>query len=85
MSGVPTMTIELRGHTDSTNSTGDPEFNQKLSQQRADAVRDALITAGIKAERVTAVGYGDTKPVATNATEEGRARNRRTEFIILTR
>lgn len=85
MQGVPTMTIELRGHTDSTNSTGDPEFNQKLSQQRADAVRDALITAGIKAERVTAVGYGDTKPVATNATDEGRARNRRTEFIILTR
>jgi len=85
MSSVPTMTIELRGHTDSTNSTGDPEFNMKLSQQRADAVRDALIAAGIKAERVTAKGYGDTKPVATNTTEEGRARNRNTEFIILTR
>lgn len=85
MNGMPTMTIELRGHTDSTNSTEDPEFNMKLSQQRADAVRQALVNAGIKAERITAKGFGDTVPLASNSTEEGRARNRRTEFIILTR
>jgi outer membrane protein OmpA-like peptidoglycan-associated protein len=85
MNGMPAMTIELRGHTDSTNSTDDPEFNMKLSQQRADAVKQALVNAGIKAERITAKGFGDTVPLASNSTEEGRARNRRTEFIILTR
>ena len=82
MRAYPGMTIELRGHTDSTNSTGDPDFNQKLSQSRADAVRSALINEGIAPGRITSVGYGDTRPVADNLTEEGRARNRRTEFVV---
>lgn len=82
MKAYPGMTIELRGHTDSTNSTGDPDFNQNLSQARAEAVRTALVARGIASGRVRAVGYGDTRPVATNTSAEGRARNRRTEFVI---
>lgn len=82
MKAMPTMTIELRGHTDSTNNTGDPAFNNKLSQQRADAVKEALISNGIVADRIVSRGFGDTVPVANNSTEDGRARNRRTEFVI---
>jgi outer membrane protein OmpA-like peptidoglycan-associated protein/Mg-chelatase subunit ChlD len=79
------MTIELRGHTDNVNKTNDPEYNNKLSQKRAEAVRDAIVKAGIDAKRVTAKGYGDTMPIAPNTDEEGRAKNRRTEFIVLTK
>lgn len=82
MKVYPAMTIELRGHTDSTNNTKDPQFNQKLSQQRAEAVKEALVKAGIAANRITAVGFGDSMPVASNTTEDGRARNRRTEFVV---
>lgn len=82
MKAMPTMTIELRGHTDSTNNTGDPAFNNKLSQQRADAVKEALINSGIDGARIVSRGFGDTVPVAPNTTDEGRARNRRTEFVI---
>jgi len=85
MNNYPSMTIELRGHTDSTNSTGDPQYNQKLSQSRAEAVREAIIAAGIKGSRITAKGYGESMPIATNTTPEGRQRNRRTEFVILSR
>ena len=83
MTAVPTLKIELRGHTDSTNSTGDPNYNVKLSQQRADAVRDALIRRGIDGGRIRAIGFGESMPVATNTTAEGRAQNRRTEFVII--
>ncbi|MCS6807261.1 MAG: OmpA family protein [Bacteroidota bacterium] len=75
--------IELRGHTDSQNSTKDPQHNLKLSQRRAEAVRDALIKQGIRPERIFAKGFGDSQLVASNATPEGRAQNRRTEFAIL--
>lgn len=85
MRAYKNMTIELRGHTDNQNRTGDPDYNQKLSQRRAEAVRDAIIKAGVDGSRVLAVGRGDTVPVADNSTEEGRAKNRRTEFIVLTR
>jgi outer membrane protein OmpA-like peptidoglycan-associated protein len=85
MNRYPNMTIELQGHTDSTNSTGDPQYNQKLSQSRAEAVRDAMIASGIKASRIIAKGYGESMPVATNKTPEGRQKNRRTEFVILSR
>ncbi len=85
MKAMPTMTIELRGHTDSTNNTGDPEFNTTLSQQRADAVKTALVKNGIEDSRITAKGFGDTVPVAPNSTPEGRARNRRTEFVVRSR
>lgn len=78
-----TINIELRGHTDSQNSTKDPEYNTKLSQRRSEAVREELIKRGISGERITAKGFGEKQPVADNATPEGRAQNRRTEFAIL--
>lgn len=83
LKAVPTLKIELRGHTDSTNSTGDPDYNTKLSQRRADAVRNELIRRGIGGDRITAIGFGESRPVADNTTPEGRAQNRRTEFVIL--
>ncbi|MGB7205332.1 MAG: OmpA family protein, partial [Anderseniella sp.] len=57
-------------------------YNQALSQRRANAVRDALIARGAKAEHLTAVGYGEDQPIADNKTKEGRAANRRTEFKV---
>ena len=73
------LQLEIQGHTD---NTGTKAANQTLSQQRAAAVRDYLIkTGGIAAARLTAVGYGDTKPVAPNTTEDGKAQNRRVELV----
>ena len=75
-----TMVIELAGHTD---NVGDPLSNQKLSQDRADAVRNYLIAKGIAANRITAKGYGDTQPVADNGTAAGKQQNRRTEVRVI--
>ena len=72
------MTMEIDGHTD---NTGDAAANLTLSQQRADAVRNYLIQKGVPESTVVAKGYGDTKPIAGNDTEEGRFRNRRIEFV----
>lgn len=83
MKAYPTLVIEIRGHTDSTNRTGDPQYNMRLSQRRAEAVRNALIQRGIQQERIIAVGYGESQPIADNSTPEGRALNRRTEFVIV--
>ena len=69
--------IEVGGHTD---DTGSPAANMGLSQRRADAVRDALVKDGVDASMLTSKGYGDTKPIASNDTPEGRLQNRRTEF-----
>lgn len=80
MTTNPKMAIEVGGHTD---NVGNDAANQQLSEQRAKAVRDFLVAHGISAERVVAKGYGETKPVATNDTEEGRAANRRTEVTVL--
>lgn len=85
MKVYPNMTIEVRGHTDNSNKTGDVNYNTALSQKRADAVRDALVKAGIDPKRITSKGYGDTQPVAPNDTDEGKAQNRRTEFIVVSR
>lgn len=82
MKVLPSMMIEVRGHTDSTNRTKDKDYNLKLSQKRADAVKDYLVKAGFSADRIKALGFGDTVPVDANTSEEGRAHNRRTEFII---
>jgi len=71
--------LEVIGHTD---NVGKPLINYKLSQERADAVADYLISLGLANERVSTVGKGDTEPVVENDSEEGRARNRRVEFII---
>ena len=72
--GRPESMIEIRGHTDNTGAAG---FNLQLSQQRAAAVRSYLISKGISAERLTAKGLGDSAPIASNETEDGRAQNRR--------
>ncbi len=76
----PHMKIEIAGHTD---NTGDADANLKLSQQRAEVVRSYLLEHGIEPERLTAKGYGSSRPQASNETEEGRQENRRTEFKIL--
>ena len=70
--------VEVAGHTDSVNSDA---YNNRLSQRRAEAVRAYLIKKGVAAERLTAKGYGESKPVADNKTATGRAQNRRVELI----
>jgi len=78
LQGAPAGTvIEIGGHTD---NTGTPAANMQLSQARADAVRDYLIQHGAAPAMLVAVGYGDTKPLGSNDTEEGRFTNRRIEF-----
>jgi outer membrane protein OmpA-like peptidoglycan-associated protein/uncharacterized protein YidB (DUF937 family) len=72
--------IEIGGHTD---NTGDAAANLQLSQQRADAVRDYLVGQGVDASGLLTKGYGDTRPIATNDTDEGRFRNRRIEFSVV--
>jgi outer membrane protein OmpA-like peptidoglycan-associated protein len=72
--------VSVEGHTD---AVGSEVANQRLSEQRAEAVRAALIAAGIDPARVTAVGYGQNRPIADNATAAGRAQNRRVEIVIL--
>ncbi|GCD78932.1 OmpA family protein [Schleiferia thermophila] len=76
----PQVKVEIAGHTD---NQGSPAYNKVLSQNRAKTVVNYLISNGIDSNRLVARGYGDTKPVADNQTEEGRQRNRRTELIIL--
>ncbi|MCP3475014.1 OmpA family protein [Bradyrhizobium sp. CCGUVB1N3] len=75
----PNATIEVAGHTD---ADGEDAFNQALSEKRAQAVIDYLVKAGLPADRFTAVGYGSTQPVAGNDTDEGKAQNRRIEFLV---
>ena len=76
----PEIRIRITGHTD---NVGSDRFNQSLSEQRANSVRSELIKLGIDANRIEAEGKGKTEPVATNETDEGRALNRRVEFMIL--
>jgi len=78
----PSMEIEISGHTD---NVGGKEANLKLSKDRAESVRQYLIKKGISASRVTSVGYGDSMPVASNDSDQGRQMNRRTEVKILKR
>lgn len=80
MNDNPKMCILISGHTD---NVGSNEFNLKLSDDRANAVRNYLITKGIHENRIVAQGFGETKPIATNETDEGRQTNRRVEFTIL--
>ncbi|QET92052.1 OmpA family protein [Roseomonas mucosa] len=75
----PGTVIEVSGHTD---NTGDPEINRTLSQRRAEAVRAALVAGGAPADQLVAKGYGSGQPVADNATEDGRFRNRRIEYRV---
>jgi OOP family OmpA-OmpF porin len=80
MKANPNTTAVIEGHTDNVDTA---EYNQKLSDARANSVRQYLINNfGIKASRLTAVGYGLTKPIASNNTEEGRQKNRRVQAVI---
>ena len=78
----PTVRIEVQGHTD---NVGDMESNMTLSRDRALTVAEYLTGHSIKASRLTSNGYGPTVPIASNSTEEGRAENRRTTFVITSR
>jgi len=75
----PGLKIQLEGHTD---SIGSDEYNQKLSEQRAGAVRDYLTTQGVPSNDTTAVGLGKADPVASNTTDAGRQKNRRVEMVV---
>jgi outer membrane protein OmpA-like peptidoglycan-associated protein/osmotically-inducible protein OsmY len=75
----PSFSIQIEGHTD---AEGTDERNQRLSDRRAQVVADFLAQNGVDAKRLTTVGYGATKPIADNATETGRAKNRRIEFTV---
>jgi outer membrane protein OmpA-like peptidoglycan-associated protein len=76
----PGIRIEIGGHTD---NTGTAEYNQKLSENRAETVMNYLVGAAIQPERIVSKGYGLSMPVDTNTTEEGRAQNRRTELKVI--
>ena len=76
----PRIKIELDGHTC---SLGDADYNQKLSEDRALAVREYLVGRGIAEDRITSVGFGETKPLDDNTNSQGREKNRRVEFVIL--
>jgi outer membrane protein OmpA-like peptidoglycan-associated protein len=76
----PELKFEIDGHTD---STGDASKNMTLSQQRAEAVQQLLVSQGVDASRLSAKGYGASKPMASNDTPEGQAQNRRVEFVKL--
>ena len=73
----PDVRVEVEGHTD---STGSDAYNLKLSQKRAESVRDYLVSKGVPAARLEAKGYGESQPIAKNDSEQGRARNRRVEL-----
>jgi OOP family OmpA-OmpF porin len=76
----PKMKLEIAGHTD---NTGEATANLHLSQRRADAIRDYLISKGINADRILSKGYGHTQPLASNDYPEGRMFNRRTEIKVI--
>ena len=76
----PEISVELAGHTD---NVGSDAYNLKLSNERAEVVRQALIDKGVDANRLTAAGYGSTKPLFPNDSDEHRALNRRTEMVVM--
>ncbi len=75
----PTANIEVAGHTD---SDGDNAANKTLSEKRAQAVAEYLVLAGLPTDRLKAVGYGSTQPLAPNDSEENKAKNRRIDFVV---
>jgi OOP family OmpA-OmpF porin len=80
LKAYPSTEARLEGHTD---SVGDADANKKLSQDRADAVREIMTGNGIAASRLSTTGYGQEKPIASNDTDEGRAQNRRLELVVV--
>ena len=79
LNAYPSARVLVEGHTD---DTGDPAGNVQLSLNRANAVKDALVARGVDASRIATTGLGQTRPIAPNDTEEGRAKNRRTEIVV---
>jgi outer membrane protein OmpA-like peptidoglycan-associated protein len=79
LQAYPGLKLQVEGYTD---SVGGDEFNQKLSENRADAVRDFLVTQGVQQDNISATGYGKAKPVADNNTAQGRAQNRRVQLVV---
>jgi outer membrane protein OmpA-like peptidoglycan-associated protein len=75
----PDLKLEIDGHTD---STGTPQFNEKLSQQRAEAVRSYLSQQGVAETSMTTQGFGETQPIASNGNPAGRQQNRRVEIVV---
>jgi K(+)-stimulated pyrophosphate-energized sodium pump len=75
----PNTQILLEGHTD---ATGVASSNERLSRERANAVKAALVARGVSGDRIATAGVGQDRPIASNDTEEGRARNRRTELVV---
>ncbi len=79
LQSYPGLKLQVEGYTD---STGSQEFNQKLSENRADAVRDFLVSQGVAQTNIAATGYGENNPVADNNTAAGRAKNRRVQLVV---
>lgn len=75
----PDMRVEVDGHTD---SVGSDAYNQRLSEKRAQAVKNYLMHQGIESSRISVEGFGESKPVASNSTADGRAKNRRAEIVV---
>ena len=82
LKAYPEAEVVVEGHTD---ATGVPADNQRLSLERADAVKSALVARGVSADRIKTAGLGQDRPVASNGTVEGRAKNRRTELVVTRR
>jgi outer membrane protein OmpA-like peptidoglycan-associated protein len=80
MKAKPSLKLKIEGHTD---IVGDHARNMKLSNLRAESVRNYMVQNGIAGNRLYTIGYGETRPTASNNTDEGRKLNRRTEFIIV--
>jgi OOP family OmpA-OmpF porin len=78
MNQNPNMTVVIEGHTD---SQGDDALNKSLSQRRAEQVKEYLVSKGISASRLSAIGYGEARPISDNSTSAGRAKNRRVVFV----
>ena len=75
----PQIKVSIEGHTD---DTGSDDFNQKLSEKRAEAVKAYLVAQKVDADRISTVGYGKSHPAEDNGTADGKARNRRVEFKV---
>jgi outer membrane protein OmpA-like peptidoglycan-associated protein len=79
LEAYPGLKVQVEGYTD---STGTPEFNQTLSQNRAQAVRDFLVSQGVSPNNITSQGFGEADPVADNTSASGRAQNRRVNMVV---
>jgi hypothetical protein len=75
----PNLKLQIEGYTD---NIGSEEYNQKLSEQRADAVRDFLVAQSVPEGNISAAGYGKNNPIADNSTNAGRAQNRRVQLVV---